>query len=89
MHDAATVRCIECVGNLDAVLHQGGILDRLAADLLVERLAFEQLHRNELFAVVITDFVDGTNVAMVERGCSARLALEPLQSHRLVLEFFG
>src|SRR4051812_24266199 len=87
MDDAAAVGGVEGIGDLDAVLRQGRVLDRLPADLLVERLAFEQFHGDELLAVVVADFIDGADVAVVQRGCGASLALEALERLRITLEF--
>src|SRR5438045_2368328 len=88
MHDAAAVSSIESVGNLDGVFHQSRHFDRLSADLLIKRLAFEQLHGHELLAVVISDLVDGADVPMAQSRGSARLTQEAFQRLRLTLEFF-
>ena len=43
---------------------------------VVQRLALEQLHRDEALPLDLVDRVDGADVRMVERGGGPRLALE-------------
>ena len=50
---------------------------------MLERLALEQLHRDEELAVVLTDLMDRADVRMIERRRRARLAMEAL--HRPVV----
>ena len=42
-----------------------------------QRLAVEQLHHQEVDAVLMPDVVDGADVRVVQRGNRARFALEP------------
>ena len=51
---------------------------RPPADLSIEGLSLEQLHGDELRALVLVDFVDGADVRMVERRRRPRLAQEPI-----------
>ncbi len=52
---------------------------RPAADALLQRLAFEELHSDEVLAVVIVNFVNCADVGMIECRGRTRLALETLQ----------
>ena len=76
MDDAAGVRRIERVGDLDAereqFLHRHG----LAADFLLQRHAVEELHGDEGLAVVLADVVDGADIRMIEGGGGLGLAQE-------------
>ena len=72
-----------------------GVLDRLAdgqaagrraAELVAERLAFEQLRHEVVEAVVLADVVHGEDVRMVERGRRTRLLLEPQQTVAIAAE---
>jgi hypothetical protein len=86
--DAALVGGVERIGDLDAVFHQGREFDRLSADLLIQRLAFEQLHGHELLAVVVADLVNGADVAMVQGRSSSCFALKSLERLGFVLKIF-
>ena len=79
MHDPLRVRGLERVGDLRPELQQLRELDRPAPDALGERLALEQLHRDEVLAVVLVDRVDGADAGVVELGGRLRLALEALE----------
>ena len=74
--DPLGVRREKRVGNLDG---PGDDFVRLEAPLdhaLAERLALEQLHRNEVAAFMLVDVVDRANVRVVERGRGLGLSLE-------------
>ncbi len=79
MHDPASVRGVQGVGDLQRVLDGRVQLDRSALEQLVEGHAFEILHDDERLAGVLVDVVDGADVRMVERRCGPCFALEPLE----------
>ena len=54
-----------------------------------ERLAVDQLHDDEVPALVLLDGVNGADAWMVERGGGASLALEALEHPWLALELAG
>ncbi len=62
-------------------LPPGGQVDveRSGGDALPERLALEQLHRDEVTPVVLVDIVYDAYVQVIQRGCGAGLAAEPLK----------
>ena len=80
MNDSFAVGRIECVGNLSAQLQHLLERQRLAGNAVLQRFAVEKLHRDERLPALLTDFVDGANVGMVEGGCGLCLAGEAAQS---------
>ena len=50
-----------------------------ALNHVLQRFAAEALHDNEELPFVLTNFVDGANIRMVERRSRARLAPKSLQ----------
>ena len=55
---------------------------------MLERLAFEALHREERLAFVLADFVDRANIRMVECGSGLRFALKTLERARIPSQVF-
>ena len=76
VHDAGAMRLGEAFG------HLRGQVDRLlrihpaAAEHVVQREAFDQLHHDVRLAERLADFVDRDDVGMVQRGCGARFLRE-------------
>ena len=56
-------------------------------DPLIERLAFEQLHDNEALIAMLSDFVDGADVRMIQCRGGTSLPLKSLQRLWLAREF--
>jgi hypothetical protein len=83
VNDSLGVRRFEPFGDLDTQFEQQIERERLAVDAMLERLAFEALHRQEWLALVRPDFVDGADVGMVERGSGPCFALEPFERARI------
>ena len=79
MHDSPGVRCVQCIDDLDAELQHLLGLHRLARDTLLQRLALQQLHDNELLAFVLANVVDGANIGMIQGGGGTGLAPKALQ----------
>ena len=52
-------------------------------DAAVERFAGQELHHDEVDAVVLVDFIDGDDIGMIECGRGARLLDEPLTPVRV------
>ena len=73
------MRGVERVGDLDAEIEDLVDRQRLAGDVLIERLPVEQLHRDELPALELADVVDRADRRMIEGRGGSRLALEPLE----------
>ena len=79
MHDAAGVRSLERVGDFQAEIEHALERQRARRDLVLQRLAVEQLHHDEVLAVVLADVVDRADVRMVQRRGDARLAPEAFE----------
>jgi hypothetical protein len=79
MQDAERVGGVEAIGDLDAEVEHLADFQRPALDHLIERLALEQLHGDELRTVVLVDLVDRADVRMVQRRGGPRLAQEAIQ----------
>ena len=77
--DPLRVRRLERVRDLDAELEQLADLERPPADPLGQRLALEQLHRDEVAALVLVDRVHRADAGVVERRGGLRLPLEALE----------
>ena len=80
---------VERVGDLDAEVEDLIQLERLALDAVLERFAFQELHGDEVLALVFPDLVDGANIRMVQSRGSARLALEARQRLLVAGHFLG
>ena len=65
MHDALAVRGIQGIGHGEGDVDEDRHLHQAASEPLLERLAFEQLHRHE--RRIRADIVDGADVGVVER----------------------
>ena len=89
MHDAAVVRGIQSVGDLDSVFQQFRKLERPVLDLVLEGLPIEKLHYDEQLSFVLAGLVDGADVLVVERRRGARLALEAGHGLPVARHFFG
>jgi hypothetical protein len=79
MDDAAPVRGVEGVGYLNGEVEEEPQGKRAAGDLLVQQLAFEELHGEEGLVLMLLDGVDGADAGMVQGAGGAGLALEALQ----------
>ena len=82
MDDAFGVGGIEAVGNFDGEREQGFVVQRLAADQMLEGHAIEKLHGDEGLVAVLADFVDGADVGMVQGGGGAGFAAKALEGLR-------
>ena len=89
MDDPLGVRRLERVGDLDPDLEELPELEGPAPDPLGQRLALEQLHRDEVLALVLVDLVDRADAGVVERRGGARLALEALERGRVLRHLRG
>ena len=90
VHDAPGMRRLEGVGDLDA--HGEQVLQverRTPRHHLRERLAFEELHDDEVLPLVLLDRVNRADSRMVQRGGGTRLALETLERRRVLGQLGG
>jgi hypothetical protein len=78
MHHAALVRSLQPLANLNPIFqHQFG-WKRALRQAFGQRLAFQELHDQEVDAILMADVVQGANVGMVQGRYSAGLAIETL-----------
>ena len=73
MNNALAVSRAERVRNLNPSFQDFFKRERFARDVLFQSLPLEVLHGNEGLSVVITDFIDGANIGMVQ--CRGSLCL--------------
>src|SRR5215472_15968914 len=86
MDYAFRVRRVHALGDLNRKVEQFIELERMPKEVLVERFAFQQLHRNEVLAVSFTNLMDSTNIRMVQRRGSACFPIESLERSRFPCE---
>ena len=79
MDDAFGMGGIERVGDLRAEIEQRLEFHRLAVDPLLQRLAFQQLHGDEVASAVLPDLVDSADIRVVQSGGGARFALKTVE----------
>jgi len=56
---------------------------------MLKSLSLQKLHYDERLAFVLADFVDCTNVGMIQSGSGPRLAVKPLQGRSIGGESIG
>ena len=83
VHDPPRVRRLERVGDLRPQVEQRLELERPGPEPVPQRLAVEELHRDEGLALVLVDVVDRADVGVLERRGRARFALQPLERLRV------
>src|SRR5581483_6602745 len=86
MHDPFLVRGGESVRDLSRVFDRlangnarAALVGEAVADLVAERLSFEQLHNYVRGVVVRADVIDRDEVRMIQRAGRTRLDLEAMQ----------
>ena len=83
MHDALAVRNLERIADLDAYVDDLVGCERVPSDLLVQTLAFQQFHGDEVLAVAFLDGIDRADVGVIQGRGGACLLLEALQGERV------
>ena len=68
MDDAGCVRAGQGVGDGDRILQNLGRLQAAARDDMVERAAGDELHHDEVGAILAADVVNGDDVGMIQGG---------------------
>ena len=69
---------IQRIGNLDPYLQQLLDLQGPSADQVFQGLPLHVLHHDESIPVQLVNFVDGTDVGMIQRRRSTRLSTKAL-----------
>ena len=75
MHDSLHMGGLERFSNLSGELDHLGNLEGRFQDAMLERLAIEELHDNEMPAVVGVNVIDCADARMVQRRGGLRFAL--------------
>ena len=78
MHDAEAVRVIERIGHLRDDVGDGGERQTPAAHHVLQALAFKKLHRDEGYAGVFAELVDGDDIGVIEAAGRFRFAQKTL-----------
>src|SRR5579859_8066704 len=76
MDDPFRMGCVQGVGYLNAECERGRDVHGLAADMLAQRFAIEQLHHQEGMTSRFAHIVDHADTSMIERRSGPRLTLE-------------
>src|SRR5579864_1345902 len=61
----------------------------MGSDKLLQRRAFQILHRNKTRAVVLANLINRADVRMIQCGSGARLSPEAFQGMRVLRQVFG
>src|SRR6266498_2353355 len=78
VNDPLRVRGIQRISDLDGKVEQHLCSYWLAFDQMLERLALQQLHRDEGMALMLVNVVYRADVRMIERRGCLRFTLESL-----------
>ena len=76
MNDSFTVCGVERVRNPNRQTHQDIRLDRVSRDAVLKRRAFQKFHGDKRFAVLIVNFVNRTDVRMIQGRSRLGFALK-------------
>src|SRR5271166_2083042 len=87
MNNAFGVGGIERVGKLDAQIQNRLDLHGFSRDRVPQGCAIQILHHDEGAAVLVSNFVDGADVGVVQGGCCPGLAAETFRSLRVLRDF--
>ena len=87
VEDALGVGGVEGINECERDVDDGRDIQRSARQPLLERLALEQLHRDERW--LCADVVNRADIRMIQRRGRAALALEPLDGLGIGLESIG
>jgi hypothetical protein len=89
MDDALLMRSFKRVGDVDGNGDHSIARQRTRLDQLLQRFPVEELHCDEGAAAFFSDLMNGADIGMIQRGSSARLPPEALQSGAVIGEVVG
>src|SRR5215469_7567789 len=94
LNNARRVRCVERLRNFDRYRQKCIRFHRTRCDAMLQCHPFQVIHGNKTGAVTFADFVNRTDVGMVQRGCRACFPSETFQRsgvlrHGIRQEFEG
>ena len=73
------MRRVQRVRDLNRQVKQRIRLQGLTLDTLLERLAFQQLHRDERLVCVFADLVDCADIGMIQGRCGSCLTAKSFE----------
>ena len=83
MNDAFAVSGIERIGDLDGNRDNTLRIQRACSYQVFQGHAIQVLHGDERMAFVASDFVDGADIGVIERGCASCFAAKTFQGMRV------
>src|SRR5581483_10081877 len=86
MNDALAVGSVEPFSDLKRVIEHRAGRKGSPRESIAERAALQQFHYDERLSSVFPDFVDSTDVWMVQRRCGAGFQTKALQSNWMTRE---
>ena len=87
--DAGVMGFREPLGRLPRKADELVLFQATRGELLPQRDALDELHRNVGRAVVLADFIDGHDVGVVQRRCCAGFLLKPTQAFGIGTRLVG
>src|SRR5580698_6526501 len=84
MNDAFAVSSIERIGNLDGNRDDTLQIQSAGGYEVFQRYAIQILHGDERMAFVAANFVDRTDIGVIERGCTSSFPAKTLQRKRVL-----
>ena len=81
--------CVKGIGDLDAKIKHHLDPHRLTRNHVPKGLSFQEFHGDERSPIGFVDFVDGTNVRVVQGRRGLGFPLKPAEGLRVVGEFVG
>src|SRR6266478_6282515 len=82
------VRCPKRIGNLGRQFQYFGKPERFARNTVLQGFAVEELHRDELLTVLLTNVINCADVRVVQCRCGLRFATKAFQSSGIVKHFW-
>src|SRR5579862_1555350 len=81
------VRCVQGIGDFNRKPEQRIKIERAPSNLVCQGYAVDIFHDDEGSSLGFVNFVNGTDVRMIQSGCSLCLTLEPCHRLRIVGNF--
>src|SRR5262249_37123441 len=89
MDDSLRVCSPKSVGNLDAKIKHRFDVQRLASDLVPQRLPLQQFHGDEGLPIGLINLVDRADVRVIQCRSGTSFTTEPFKGLCIVREFLG
>ncbi len=89
VNNALGMRGVQSIRDLNREREHGFVIQRPSRDEMLQGDAIQKLHGDERLLPVFADFVDGTNIGVVEGGGGPRLPAKAFESLRIARHFLG